>query len=104
MEFNLFNAHYCLLYKDVFGRLSKLDKQYKCLPNELEWDFARVLCEHLDLFCMLTEMVSGSRYPTYNLFFPKICEIRLSMNSWKASPNKGIRQMTANMIAKYEKY
>ena len=58
-----------LLYKDVFVQLSKLDKQYKCLPNEVEWDLAIVLCDHLDLFCMLTEIVSGSQYPTSNLFF-----------------------------------
>lgn len=93
-----------LLYKDAFVRLSKLDKQYKCLPNEPEWDLAKALCAHLDLFYMLTEIVSGSRYPTSNLFFPKICEIRLSMNLWKMSPNVEIRRMAENMIAKYEKY
>ena len=31
-----------LLYKNAFVWLSKLDKQYKCLPNESEWDLAKV--------------------------------------------------------------
>ncbi|KAH9650690.1 BED-type domain-containing protein [Citrus sinensis] len=46
----------------------------------------------------------GTRYPTSNLFFSKICEIRLSMNAWLQSPIEGVKNMATKMIAKYEKY
>lgn len=95
---------FCCIKMHLFSWVGLIHSININLSNELEWDLAKVLCAHLDLFCMLTEIVSGSRYPTSNLCFPKICEIKLLMNSWKTSPNVGIMQMAKNMIAKFEKY
>ncbi|KAH9668512.1 BED-type domain-containing protein [Citrus sinensis] len=82
-----------LIYKDVFTRLKHRDNQYKHLPTEVEWELARVVCEHLKPFYTMTEMFSGTKYPIANLFFPIICEIRLSSNAWLNS--------SCDMIKKY---
>ncbi|KAH9780518.1 BED-type domain-containing protein [Citrus sinensis] len=82
-----------LIYKDVFTRLKHRDNQYKHLPTEVEWELARVVCERLKPFYTMTEMFSGTKYPTANLFFPIICEIRLSLNAWLNSSCDVIKNM-----------
>ncbi|KAH9686208.1 BED-type domain-containing protein [Citrus sinensis] len=93
-----------LIYKDVFTRLKHRDNQYKHLPTEVEWELARVVCEHLKPFYTMTEMFSGTKYPTTNLFFPIICEIRLSLNAWLNSSCDVIKNMAKSMLEKFGKY
>ncbi|XP_038704690.1 zinc finger BED domain-containing protein RICESLEEPER 2-like [Tripterygium wilfordii] len=57
-------------YKDVFTRLKKKESLYKCLPSESDWDLAKIICEKLKIFHNATEMFSGKKYPTANMFFP----------------------------------
>ncbi|KAI9187183.1 hypothetical protein LWI28_025222 [Acer negundo] len=93
-----------LIYKDVFIRLQQRDSQYKNLPSESEWELAKVMCEHLKPFYKLTNLFPGAKYPTTNLFFPMICEIKLSLKSWLDSEVEVIRLMATNMTPKFEKY
>ena len=91
-------------YKDVFPRLSHREPQYKYVPNDLDWNLAKEICERLELFYEVTEMFFGTKYPTSNLYFPNICEIKLSMCNWIGSPYVEIRLMATNMIEKFNKY
>jgi hypothetical protein len=43
-------------YKAVFERAKKVDKQYDCLPTEIEWEFAVDVVERLRLFFRITEL------------------------------------------------
>ena len=65
---------------------------------------AKVICDHLEPFYAFTEMFSGTRYPTANLFFPVVCKLRLSLNEWLTSTCSAIRCMASQMLAKFEKY
>ena len=91
-------------YKDVFPRLSHREPQYKYVLNDLDWNLAKEICERLDLFYEVTEIFSGTKYPTSNLYFQNICEIKLSMSNWIGSPYVDIRLMATNMIEKFNKY
>ena len=91
-------------YKDVFPRLSHREPQYKNVPNDLDWNLAKEICEMLELFYEVTEIFSGTKYPTSNLYFPNICEIKLSMSNLIGSPYVEIRLMATNMIEKFNKY
>ncbi|KAK9208582.1 hypothetical protein WN944_000940 [Citrus x changshan-huyou] len=71
-----------LMYKSVFSLLQQHESQYKSLPSDSEWDLAATMVEHLKSFYMLTEMFSGTKYPTANLFFPLICKMKMSINGW----------------------
>ncbi|KAG5520426.1 hypothetical protein RHGRI_033120 [Rhododendron griersonianum] len=93
-----------LLYKDVFNRLSKRDAQYNSLPSEREWGFARDVCQKLNFFFKVTELFSGTKYPTTNQCFPNICEIRLELRDWLHSENQVIREMAKRMVEKFDKY
>ena len=67
-----------LPYKVVFERLKKVEKQYESLPTKEEWAFASDVVERLRLFFEITEMFSGTDYVTANIYFPKICEIKMN--------------------------
>lgn len=93
-----------IMYKDVFIRLKQRDSKYKTLPTESEWEFAREVCNRLKVFFNVTELFSGTIYPTANLYFPQICEVKLSLNEWLGSPIDVIRNMASSMLEKFEKY
>jgi hypothetical protein len=90
-------------YRKVFERLGELDRNYDC-PAADDWTFATNVCEKLGIFYELTELFSGTQYVTANMFFPKVREIKLKLNSWGHDENKTIRNKSAAMIQKYDKY
>ena len=73
-------------YKDVFSCLSHREPQYKYVPNDLDLNLAKEICERLELFYEVTEIFYETKYPTSNLYFPNIREIKLSMSNWIGSP------------------
>nr|XP_028957589.1 zinc finger BED domain-containing protein RICESLEEPER 2-like [Malus domestica] len=93
-----------LIYKDVFPRLKQRESQYKCLPDDRDWEMAREICEKLKLFYNVSELFYGTKYPTTNLYFPKICEIRLSLTRLLTSRRDEIKNMARSMIEKFDKY
>ncbi|XP_062089770.1 zinc finger BED domain-containing protein RICESLEEPER 2-like [Humulus lupulus] len=93
-----------IVYKDVFSRLIHTEKNYKKEPSERDWLLAKVMCEKLKLFYHVTEMFSGTKYPTTNLFFSKICDIWLLLKECLKSSYDEIRIMASNMMEKFEQY
>ncbi|KAI9194274.1 hypothetical protein LWI28_004659 [Acer negundo] len=103
------NSTYLMLsvalnYKDVFYSLKQCESQYRTLPEESDWDLAKEMCDRLKIFYSVTEMFSETKYPTINLFFPKICEIKLALRRWLSSSYVEISNMASNMIAKFDRY
>ena len=52
----------------------------------------------------MTELFSGTSYPTANLFFPKVHEIKISLNLWLSSTNDMIKSMASRMLEKFNSY
>ncbi|KAL0316336.1 UNVERIFIED_CONTAM: putative AC transposase [Sesamum radiatum] len=93
-----------IIYKDVFPRLNVREKNYKSLPTEEDWVNAIEICGKLKLFHQVTEMFSGTLYPTSNFYFQKICDIKVKLDEWVKSPNILIQDMALSMLRKYDKY
>lgn len=93
-----------ILYKNVFFRLKQCESQYKCCPSEEEYEFANAISGRLKIFFYAIELFSGTKYPTTNLYFPKICEIRLTLSKWLSSSDEVVKSMASNMIQKFDKY
>lgn len=97
-----------LTYKSVFQNLEKRDPKYKrscCCPEEEEWVLIEEILNKLKLFFHVAKMVSRTKYPTANLLFPQVHQIRLSIREWITSTkSEDIRKMASNMIEKIEKY
>lgn len=60
-----------LRYIDIFEKLKAREKKFKCFPTKDDWKFAKEICDRLKLFFDITELFSGTKYVTANLFFPK---------------------------------
>lgn len=91
-------------YKDVFSRLAQREAQYKTLPSESDWMMANEICDKLEIFYEVTQLFSGTLYPTANVYFPKVCVIKLSLIEWLQSPDSVIYTMAASMNEKFDKY
>ncbi|KAF7137601.1 hypothetical protein RHSIM_Rhsim07G0157200 [Rhododendron simsii] len=103
------NSNYLMLqtaieYKDAFSRLKHCDTQYKTVPTENDWKLAVEICGRLKVFYNVTELFSRTRYPTANLFFAKICEIKIALSEWVFCDNVVVQNMAWKMEEKYDKY
>ncbi|XP_016172809.1 zinc finger BED domain-containing protein RICESLEEPER 2-like [Arachis ipaensis] len=72
-----------IMYRDVFERLSLRESQYKSLPSEKDWDMTDEIFQRLRVVFDVTELFFGTTYPTSNLYFPKICVIKLALMDCK---------------------
>lgn len=91
-------------YENVFSSLKQREGQYACLPTSEQWKFAKDVCGRLNLFNVVTELFSATKHPTANIYFSKICEIKLALHKWVSSSNELIQKMVGNMLLKFDKY
>ena len=69
-----------LIYKDVFSCLAKCETSYTCLPYDYNWELAKNICGRLELFHSVTGFFSGRKYPTTNMYFALVCELKIALN------------------------
>lgn len=93
-----------LPFKDAFYELGHQDPNYLHCPTHEEWEKAEVVCNLLKVFKKATELVSGSKYPTSNLYFHEIWSIRQVLAREETSANPTIAAMVREMKTKFEKY
>ncbi|CAN0920336.1 Putative AC transposase [Linum grandiflorum] len=58
----------------------------------------------LNCFSMVSDLFLGSKYPTANFLFPRICELRIQIYQWMMDSNEVIQRMAASMWTKFIKY
>ena len=93
-----------LIYKDVFPRLAKHETSYTCLPYDYDWELAKDICGRLELFHSVTEFFFGRKYPTTNMYFTLVCELKIVLNEWSLSSNEMISTMAESILAKFNSY
>lgn len=74
------------------------------MPSEVDRNLTQEICSRLQLFYIATELFSSTKYPTANLYFPKICEIRVALYQWINCGVNIVELMYSNMLSKFEKY
>ena len=90
-------------YKGIFAWLRQYESQYKYSLSESDWEFARKIYKKLKLFYTVTELFLGINYPTANLYFTKIYQIKLALREWLFE-DEVIHEMAMKMLDKYDKY
>ena len=103
------NSTYIMLesaikYRRAFYSLSLHDSNFKCCPTSVEWRRAETLCCLLKPFYNITNLISGSSYPTSNLYFGEIWTIECLLKSYLTSEDPLIQNMTIKMKEKFDKY
>ncbi|XP_030943500.1 zinc finger BED domain-containing protein RICESLEEPER 1-like [Quercus lobata] len=90
--------------KNVFLRLAKRETSYTYLPYDYDWELAKDICGRLELFHSATEFFPGRKYPTTNMYFTLVCELKIALNEWSLSSNEMISTMAESMLAKFNSY
>lgn len=83
--------------------MAKREASYTCLPHDYDWE-AKDICGKLKLFYSVTEFFFGHKYPTTNMYFTLLCELKIALNKWSLSSNEMISRMAENMLAKFNSY
>ncbi|GAU45889.1 hypothetical protein TSUD_24910 [Trifolium subterraneum] len=75
-----------------------------CCPTSVEWKRVETLCDLLKPFYNITNLISGSSYPTSNLYFGEIWKIECLLRSYLTSEDPLIQNMTTKIKEKFDKY
>ncbi|CAH1414841.1 unnamed protein product [Lactuca virosa] len=84
-----------LKFKDVFPRFAEYERHFHHLPNDEEWAYVESVC---------TNVISGSDYPTSNLYLIEVFRVKETFDKGVLSRNDFIRTMVTKMKEKFEKY
>ncbi|XP_010556070.1 PREDICTED: zinc finger BED domain-containing protein RICESLEEPER 1-like [Tarenaya hassleriana] len=104
------NSTYMMLkiaikYERAFNSLQLLDRNYKYNPSTQEWQRGIKICEFLEPFYEITNLFSGSKYPTSNLYFFQVWRIECLLKDYmKNEEDQMIQSMANNMKGKFDKY
>ncbi|CAH9081622.1 unnamed protein product [Cuscuta europaea] len=79
-----------LRFKDAFRMLSDCDSGYTSCPLEEDWE--------------ATHIVSGSEYPTSNLFLKEVQKIKSYLDANSSHKDSFIRELVCKMKLKFDKY
>ncbi|XP_056860062.1 putative AC transposase [Raphanus sativus] len=91
-------------FKEALRNLKEVDRSYKSFPSELEWDRSERICKLLEPFAEVTKLISGSSYPTANLYFMQVWSIKCWLRRHEDSEDRVIREMVEAMKEKFNKY
>ncbi|CAA7014072.1 unnamed protein product [Microthlaspi erraticum] len=93
-----------LKFRKAFEYLSVYDLNYKSLPSEEEWNRGEKLCEFLKPFYVITNLFSGSKYPTSNVYFTQVWRIQLLLMKFSSCDDAALADMAERMQVKFDKY
>ncbi|KAL3646943.1 hypothetical protein CASFOL_009487 [Castilleja foliolosa] len=93
-----------LAYRRAFSTLSYNDRNYKYCPSNEEWTRGHKMCEFLRPFNVITNLMSGSSYPTSNLYFMQVWKIECLLIENMNSEDEILKDMANRMKVKFDKY
>uniref|UniRef100_A0A1J3HUI6 Zinc finger BED domain-containing protein DAYSLEEPER n=1 Tax=Noccaea caerulescens TaxID=107243 RepID=A0A1J3HUI6_NOCCA len=91
-------------FKEAFRHLAEVEPIYLSYPSEEEWTRAENICELLCPFTEMTKLISGSTFPSANLYFMQVYINESWLKTHKYSYDDVIREMVGNMKEKFDKY
>ncbi|KAL6535221.1 hypothetical protein OROMI_026595 [Orobanche minor] len=105
------NSTYVMLstaykYRQCFDKSGVDDPTFeKYCPTSIEWAEVNEVCEFLEVFLDVTNLISGSNYATVNLFLLELARIKELING-QLDPNgkKHMQNMASRMALKFDKY
>ncbi|XP_022014291.1 zinc finger BED domain-containing protein RICESLEEPER 2-like [Helianthus annuus] len=103
------NATYAMLstaleFKEVFENYAGRESTYTKLPSGDDWKKCKDVCSFLSLFDEATKIISGSEYPTSNLFLIELYVIKNALDTVALEENDCMRSMACKMKEKFDKY
>ncbi|XP_011080812.1 zinc finger BED domain-containing protein RICESLEEPER 2-like [Sesamum indicum] len=91
-------------FKDVFPMFADREPHYDICPSAEDWTKAEKVCSVLELFWTAMHIVSGSDYPTSNLFLNEVSRVKVLLDKKSLEHDIFIQNMVARMKNKFDKY
>jgi hypothetical protein len=93
-----------IAYKEAIKTYADSDLNYKWEPTTEEWDLFVAIEPILASLAKVTTALSASSYPTANLFYPHIVDVKIALRAAMSSTNLNMRKMGTAMMEKFNKY
>lgn len=93
-----------LEYKSAFSLFQEQDPSYLSFLTDEEWEWTTSVTSYLKLLVEITNVFSGNRFPTANIYFPEICDIHIQLIDWCRSSDNFLSSMALKMKARFDKY
>ncbi|CAH9076336.1 unnamed protein product [Cuscuta epithymum] len=93
-----------LKFKIVFPAYKKREPHYNNEPSLEEWRKVEKVCQLLEVFNSASDVMSGSDYPTANLYLPEVWRVKHIIDKAAEDKDLFMRQMAAAMKEKFDKY
>ncbi|KAJ1689265.1 hypothetical protein LUZ63_013420 [Rhynchospora breviuscula] len=90
--------------KPAIMRYASLDKKFSKALSDSQWGILKELVKHLKVFYEATLKLSGTKYPTLNIFFSEFCEVYLTIKRMASNEYPFIANMGTQMHTKFNKY
>jgi len=91
-------------FKEVFPMFKDIESHYHCCPRPEDWEKVEKICEILEVFNAVTNIISGSDYPTSNLFLNEVYRVKVLLDKRSNDEDEFIRAMVSRMKSKFDKY
>ncbi|KAK9740904.1 hypothetical protein RND81_03G069700 [Saponaria officinalis] len=92
-----------LKFKDVFPRYAEKDSFYVHVLA-LTIGIGSKVCEVLKVFKSVTNIISGSDYPTSNLFLMEVYRVKMVLDKYQNDPEEWMQTLIRNMKQRFDKY
>jgi len=93
-----------IAYKEAIQAYADADLNYKWEPTTEEWDLFVAIEPILASLAKVTTALSASSYPTANLFYPHIVDVKIALRAAMFSNNLNLKKMGTAMMEKFNKY
>ncbi|KAJ1690355.1 hypothetical protein LUZ63_014510 [Rhynchospora breviuscula] len=93
-----------LPYKSAFHGYALRDPNFEWEPSEEEWASVSKVCNLLKIILDATNILSGTTYPTANLFLVEIFNVKKEICKAYESSDAFLRTMSKPMFEKFDKY
>ncbi|KAM0841850.1 hypothetical protein ACQ4PT_058738 [Festuca glaucescens] len=100
--YKMFDA--CTPYRAAFHEYGDNDLNYKWEPSHTDWNMYAKVQPILAEFAEITKVLSGSLYPTANIFYPYIINVKMELVKASKSPDEFLSAMADAMLDKFDKY
>nr|XP_027096077.1 zinc finger BED domain-containing protein RICESLEEPER 1-like [Coffea arabica] len=91
-------------FNEVFPRFKDRESSYTFCPSTEDWEKVKKVCSILGVFWNATHIISGSDYPTANLYLNEVCRIKTLLDSRANDEDSFIQAMVWKMKMKFDKY
>ncbi|XP_019156926.1 PREDICTED: zinc finger BED domain-containing protein RICESLEEPER 2-like [Ipomoea nil] len=90
--------------KDAFPIFAQREPSYKCCPSLEDWTRIQDVLSILEAFYEATHVISGTNYPTSNVFLGVVWRVKHVLNENEFHHEELIRNMIEKMKTKFDKY